>query len=765
MTGPHEESDAMPHQGEAAATPYIFGNYEILDVIGRRALDRALDRVVALKVLRTGLYMHPRLLRRFQREARAIAQLNHPNIVETYSTGSVGKVPYIAMEYIEGPPLSRVIKQEHLLHWERSLRIAEQVAEALACAHGAQIIHRDIKPPNILIAEGDHVYVTDFGLAKLLTAQTQLTVDGTQLGTPQYMSPEQCRAGEVTVASDLYSLGVVLFIMISGRLPYRITDKAHLISTIIAGRPARLRDYVPEAPEEVEKLVAYLLEKDPENRPPNATAVCEAIARVREGKPLDTSEGGMTTALADFRHDAIETATPASPTPTSSQSSSLDRAMGINSWLRTCWQALPPMVRRVIIVGAVALVGAGFGSKTASVFYPDPGIDIIPSAPDTGSRWKQSAAVAVFVKDSPGVLLSQFNLPDFAVTNAQWTGTGSYAVAQINGIAGTPREGQRAICLASPSLRRAILALPPLGPLAGSNDMVPVALAGAARNAPAGSPLLDRFLLRCETLGSAKGIRRQAIIACHPAKGAPLTVFEVPTAKPDDASSGFSPRAVSAVDLKPGAEKVAAAVSTDDDSTSWSLVEDTVAFYRPTKDYVRLTREGSPISAVQYSPDGSHIAYLRHLEAARKQLWIVKSDGSERNGRLLVEGNVILGPQAFSPDGQQLVLAERFDSGESWLRVIRTSDGHIETELAEGGIAAWHPSGAFIVATAPDSSGHAQLWAIVPQNTQSKVQLTHLYDGAVDFCSISSDGTWAVSIPTGVQKPTISFANLAGVPL
>ena len=205
----------------------IIGNYEILSELGRggmgvvyKAHEQSLQRVVALKILSAHLSEDAALVKRFLREARAGARLNHANIVTTHAVGEHDGTYFIAMEYIKGSPLSKVIRDKGQLDVRRALEWTRQAADALAEAHRNDIIHRDIKPQNIMIDQAGRVKVMDFGLAKLLQASTALTADGVLLGTPLYMSPEQAEGKKVDARTDLYSLGVVLYEMLGGTQPF-----------------------------------------------------------------------------------------------------------------------------------------------------------------------------------------------------------------------------------------------------------------------------------------------------------------------------------------------------------------------------------------------------------------------------------------------------------------------------------------------------------------------------------------------------------------
>jgi beta-lactam-binding protein with PASTA domain/tRNA A-37 threonylcarbamoyl transferase component Bud32 len=250
----------------------VAGRYEILDRISeggmatvyraRRLSDGA---VVALKVLREQYSGDAEFVERFQREAQAISQLRHPCMVEVYDSGADGPVHYIAMEYVEGSNLKEYLRRQGRLSPERALGIAAQVCDALAYAHAHGIIHRDVKPQNILLTADGRVKVTDFGIARALRAAT-ITHTGTVLGSVQYLSPEQARGAEVGEAADLYSLGVVLYEMVTGRLPFEDDAPIALALAHIHRQPPPPRSLVPDLPDRVEGIILRALRKAPEDR-------------------------------------------------------------------------------------------------------------------------------------------------------------------------------------------------------------------------------------------------------------------------------------------------------------------------------------------------------------------------------------------------------------------------------------------------------------------------------------------------------------------
>ena len=203
----------------------LDNRYEILENIGSggmaevyKALDHRLNRLVAVKILKEELSRNQEFRRRFQTESQAVAMLSHPNIVSVYDVSSSGGVDYIVMELIEGISLKQYMERKGPLNWRETLHFSMQIAKALEHAHGRGIVHRDIKPHNILILKDGSIKVTDFGIARIGTAQNTLTREA--LGSVHYISPEQAKGAMVDNRSDIYSLGIVMYEMLTGRPPY-----------------------------------------------------------------------------------------------------------------------------------------------------------------------------------------------------------------------------------------------------------------------------------------------------------------------------------------------------------------------------------------------------------------------------------------------------------------------------------------------------------------------------------------------------------------
>ncbi len=235
----------------------------------------SLDRRVAVKVLPRSLATQENFIERFQREAKAAANLIHPNVIQIYSIGVEQGTPYFAMEYVDGEDLAERLKRVKRLSYEEAVDIVAGVANALACAYEKNIVHRDIKPSNIMLDKNNVVKVMDFGLAKATQGgdQVNLTQSGLIMGTPNYMSPEQARGEPLDCRSDLYSLGVVFYELITGRLPFVADTPAALIYKHAYEEPEPPHVVNPDVPPFLEEIVTRLLAKDPNDRYQNPKAL------------------------------------------------------------------------------------------------------------------------------------------------------------------------------------------------------------------------------------------------------------------------------------------------------------------------------------------------------------------------------------------------------------------------------------------------------------------------------------------------------------
>ena len=256
------------------------------------ARDQLLDRPVAVKVLFPQFAAEPSFVERFRREAQAAANLNHPSIVAVYDWGEHDNTYFIVMEYVEGRSLAEIIKAEGTLHPDRAAEIAADTADALGFAHRNGTVHRDVKGGNILITPSGQVKVTDFGIARAFGGGDELTQTGSVMGTATYFSPEQAQGKPVDPRSDLYSLGVVLFEMVTGRPPFVGESPVAIAYKHVQEMPPRPTSLNPAIPKPLEVIIARLLAKNPDQRYPSAEEVRADLRRFREGQPLMAMGGG-----------------------------------------------------------------------------------------------------------------------------------------------------------------------------------------------------------------------------------------------------------------------------------------------------------------------------------------------------------------------------------------------------------------------------------------------------------------------------------------
>lgn len=285
--GPRTPQAGSPKTG---LTGRRIGVYEILEELGRggmgvvyRAKDRSLDREVAIKVLLPDLSRDEEFERRFVREARAAAKLDHPNIVQVYTAGRYEDVLFIAMQLVKGKTLAKTLRERGRLPVREALKIVRQACLALAEAHKGSLVHRDIKPNNIMIDETGRVKIMDFGLMRSSLSREAITRSGEFFGTPEYASPEQCETSVLDGRSDLYSLGAVLYEMLTGRMPYAADTPMSLFKKILEEEPPPVRSLRADVSPAVEALVRRMMAKKREERFASAAEVVAAVDRILAG--------------------------------------------------------------------------------------------------------------------------------------------------------------------------------------------------------------------------------------------------------------------------------------------------------------------------------------------------------------------------------------------------------------------------------------------------------------------------------------------------
>ena len=269
-----------------------LGVYEIREPLGRggmgavfKAYDPTLDRFVAVKVLPAQMAKDTSFVARFQHEARALAKLRHPHLMHIYAVGEAEGLYYFAMELVEGASLSDVIRKKGALPANTAVHILSQVMSGLYKAHEIGMVHRDIKPGNILIDRDGRTVLMDFGLAKE-AYQQKLTMDGTIVGTPEYMSPEQAQGEAADARSDIYALGVVLYEMLAGSVPFSGSTAFAVLRQQVEAEPASLREKAPGAPVELEAIVNKALAKQPEDRYQDLIDFAASLIEVRRTPSL-----------------------------------------------------------------------------------------------------------------------------------------------------------------------------------------------------------------------------------------------------------------------------------------------------------------------------------------------------------------------------------------------------------------------------------------------------------------------------------------------
>jgi beta-lactam-binding protein with PASTA domain/tRNA A-37 threonylcarbamoyl transferase component Bud32 len=346
--------------GDALIGRTLDGRYRVLRRIADGgmatvylAVDERLDREVALKVMREHLTHDESFVTRFRREARSAASLSHPNVVAVFDQGDDDGTIFLAMEYVPGQTLRDVMREEGLLSPRAALDVLDPVLQALAEAHSKGLIHRDVKPENVILNDNGTVKVADFGLARAVTSQTVTSTQGVLLGTVAYLSPEQVERGIADARSDVYAAGLMLFEMLTGTKAFTGETPIHVAYQHVHGGVPAPSSRVAGLPPALDDLVAVATARDPDDRPADAAQLLEMVRRTRASLPagvLDARPAGVAAVVAA----ALPTSTAALPVQ-GARPASARAGAGVATRARSHTEAIPlpppPLEGRVVATG------------------------------------------------------------------------------------------------------------------------------------------------------------------------------------------------------------------------------------------------------------------------------------------------------------------------------------------------------------------------------------------------------------------------------
>jgi len=461
---------------EVDLTGKEFSNYKIIGKLGAggmatvyKAHELSLNRMVALKVLSPRLSEDTDFIKRFHREAQSAAQLNHPNIVHIFAIGEEEGFHYFAMEYLKGKTLSVIKKEEGVLPSGRSISIIKQVAAALGEAHKAGLVHRDVKPCNIMIDDAGIAKVTDFGIAFVTDAKTKLTQDGSIIGTPEYLSPEQCEGKTVDGRSDIYSLGVTMYEILTGKTPYEADTPVSMLMKIVKGNFPPIGQVNPAVPEPVQKIVEKMMQTDPQNRYANADELLKDLQGVEKVLAVP---GAPAAAGA-----AIKQPEPAAVTH------SIEPHFQEKKKNSSVWSAVTVAAIIVLLMGGAFAAKVLYFDKKAGATKPSPAVESISTAAVNSSETPAADSTTqpgqpIAAEQTPSTSASDDSSPSPSSTSTS-TSPISYTSPTSTSTSTTPSTSTPTSTFTSPTSTQPALSVKKAGP--ASNSLVVSVLGDADR--------------------------------------------------------------------------------------------------------------------------------------------------------------------------------------------------------------------------------------------------------------------------------------------
>jgi Tol biopolymer transport system component/tRNA A-37 threonylcarbamoyl transferase component Bud32 len=796
-------------------------HYRILEELGKggmgvvyRATDIHLERSVAIKVLRPEVVADADRKRRFVLEARAASALNHPNIITVHQIASHNGFDFIVMEYVEGKPLTELIPRKGM-RLDRLLRIAVQIADAVAAAHGHGIIHRDLKPANVMVTDSGLVKVLDFGLAKLVdsapseqdaTYTTHLeTEQGFIAGTADYMSPEQAEGSKLDTRSDIFSFGIMLYEMATGQQPFHADTRMKTLSAILTSEPRPLGDL----PHDLEKIVSRCLRKDPARRFQHMDEIAIALSELKE-----ESASGKLTAIAP-------------PTRSRRRSRIFGALAGVLLLLIAAvlaWQVAARRAGRVPV--SVVPLTTYPGNEVTPAFSPDgkqvafawngpqeDNYDIYvsltdntstplrltkDSAPDACPAWSPDGRSIAFVRGGvkSSIMLvpalggperkladTEFD-PQLLTCGIDWSPDGRYIAFPAAALPGARSE----IVLLSPQTgERRTLSFPPAGTL---GDVLPRfssdgnALAFLRQRSPeffrvsivplAGGPVrtLSPEPARIFSLAWTPDSREVVFGAAYEG-AARLWRMAANGKQSPEPVLGVGPNPFGPSSRwtgAPGASLLGLAISPQGGYLSYTHSVGDTNIWRLDLDRGRLARapvkviaSTQPDAAPKFSPDGTRIAFASQ-RSGTYEIWVCAADGSGAV-QLTHMAAPLTGSPSWSPDGRKIAFDSTIE-GQAEIYTVNADGGpakRLTSHPALDAVPTWSRDGHWIYFTS-DRTGEQQIWK-VPAEGGSAVQVTR-HGGVNAFESneaatlyyakgITARGIWTVPASGGEETPIL----------
>lgn len=774
-----------------------LGHFEIAAKLGEggmgvvyEAIDRHLDRHVALKILPAEKVADPARKQRFVQEAKAASALNHPNIVTIYDIASAEGVDYIAMELVSGRTLEDLMRRRRLKVAE-TLKYTVQVADALAAAHAAGIVHRDLKPANLMITESGLVKVLDFGLAKLTdrseladedTTQTQplITDEGTVVGSAAYMSPEQAEGRKVDARSDIFSFGVLLYEMLSGKRAFRGESRMATMAAVLNQEPVPLSESAPDLPKELERIVARCLRKDLARRSQSMAEIKIALDELKEETASGSSASSarkiepparrwrwavfalVALALAGVLFSVTARWREASPPLKELPLTSYNGSQGEptlspdGSQFAFVWDGGQENTTQQLYV---SVVGKGTPLRLTNM----------PGAAARAPSWSPDGQTIAFVRQIPGnttgdiILIPALGGPERKLDEGFVTGLGSWAPG-YGGVSWSPDGKWVYFCAFVSPQMHAIFVEPSAGgekrrlfePPAGSNGDLGPSVSPDGRQlvftrhfADHNEELFVADLLDGITAGAPRRLTLDKRSKSSPVwtsdsesiiyvAGEPTSLLGIYRVR----ASGGSPVRMEGIG---GDYPVSLAISSKGhrlvygrsqrDYNIWRmpLASDGTFAGAPAK-FISSTRyEVSPA----YSPDGKRVAFSSNRGGVR-QIWVADADGSNPVALTNFTGGVAGSPK-WSPDAHRIVFDAR-PEGFADIYVINADGGtpkRLTDHVAENHLPCFSADGGWVY-FASTRSGERQIYRVSADGGEVK-QVTHAGGWA---SSASPDGKW-----------------------